>query len=260
VQTLAVPDVIDTPAPGRRRTLRHARQALACALACAALYSGWHMVRPALADALADAMPPALENRLGQGMLHELDAHTLLPSELARSRQDRISQAFASLQPPHEGTPPHRLLFRGGQAGANAFTLPSGDIILTDALVLALPDDGTVLAVLAHELGHQQRHHMLRRLVREAMLPAAASLVLGDTGWLVSSVAARAPQLEWPLQAEIEADNYAADLLEHNGLSLRNLSEVPEALREAAGTPRNYLAVHPACAERMAQQRERGAL
>lgn len=260
MQTLAVTDWIGTLAPGRRRVLRHMRQAALAAAACLSLYAGWQLARPGLADMLADAMPPALEFQLGQGMLHELDIHALRPSELAESRQMRIGQAFASLQSPHEGTPRHRLLFRSGDAGATAFTLPSGDIILTDALLQALPDDGAVLAVLAHELGHQQHHHMLRRLVQEAMLPAAASIALGDTGWLVSSVAASAPQVEWTQQAEIEADKYAADLLEHNGLSLRNLSEVPEALSHAKGVQRNYLAIHPACAERLAQQRERSAL
>lgn len=253
MQTLAVPDLIDFLAPGRRRALRYWRQALLAALACGALFLGWQLARPAIADQLADAMAPALQNRLGQGMLRELDIHTLLPSELTAARQARISDAFAGLQAPHEGAPRHRLLFRSGHTGAAAFTLPSGDIILGDALVQALPDDGAVLAVLAHELGHQQQHHMLRRLVQEAMLPAAAGIMLGDMDWMVSRVAARAPQIQWTAQAEIEADNYAADLLQHNGLSLRNLAAVQEG-------PRAYLAVHPPGAERLAQQRERGAL
>ena len=260
MQTLAVPELIDTPAPGRRSILRHWRLAALLAGA-AALAAAWQLARPPLAAALADAVPPALEMQLGQGMLRALDLHTLRPSELSDSHRARIGSAFAGLQAPHEGAPRHRLLFRsGGRAGAAAFTLPSGDIVLTDALVLALPDDGAVLAVLAHELGHQQHHHMLRRLVQEAMLPAAAGIVLGEPGWLVSRMAARAPQLVWPQQAEIEADDYAADLLEHNGLSLRSLSEVPEALAGAEGAARAYLAVHPPCAERLAQQRERSAL
>ncbi|WP_154668281.1 M48 family metallopeptidase [Pseudoduganella violaceinigra] len=263
MQTLAVPELIDTPAPGRLGMLRHWRpwrQAALVALACAALVAGWQLARPLVAEQLAEAVPPALEARLGQGMLRELDRHTLLPSELSDGRQARISAAFASLQAPHEGAPRRQLLFRSGHAGAAAFTLPSGDIILTDQLLLALPDDGAVLAVLAHELGHQQRRHMLRRLVREAILPAGAAIVLGDTDWLVASVAARAPQLAWPLQAEIEADQYAADLLEHNGLSLRNLAELQETLAGTDGPQRAYLAIHPPCAERLAQQRERSAL
>lgn len=266
VQTLAVPDLINIFAPGRRRALRHWRVAALAATACVALSIGWHLARPAVVDQLAAAFSPELEVQLGQGMLRELEAQALKPSELSETHRARISEAFASLQAPHEGAPRHRLLFRRSQSGAAAFTLPSGDIILTDSLVLALPDDGAVLAVLAHELGHQQQRHMLRRLVEEAMLPAAASVALGDTSWLVSGMAARAPYLEWPQRAEIEADNYAADLLEHNGLSLRLLAEVQEALGGAAGANgasgagRAYLAIHPPCAERLAQQRERSAL
>lgn len=260
VQTLAVPELINLFAPGRRRALRHWRLAALAAAAGLVLYAGWQLARPLLVDQLAHAMSPALEIQLGQGMLRELDLQVLKPSELSETHRARIGGAFASLQAPHEGAPRHRLLFRSSQLGAAAFTLPSGDIILTDSLVLALPDDGAVLAVLAHELGHQQQRHMLRRLVQEAMLPAAAGIVLGDTSWLVASMAARAPQLEWPQQAEIEADNYAADLLEHNGLSLRVVAEVQEALSGAKGAERTYLAIHPPCAERLAQQRERSAL
>lgn len=263
VQTLAVPNLINLFAPGRRRALRHWRLAAAAAAACLALYAGWHLARPAVVDQLADAFPPALQMQLGQGMLQQLELQALKPSELSETHRARISAVFSSLQAPHEGAPRHRLLFRSSQLGAAAFTLPSGDIILTDSLVLALPDDGAVLAVLAHELGHQQQRHMLRRLVQEALLPAVAGVVLGDTSWLVSSMAARAPHLKWPQQAEIEADNYAADLLEHNGLSLRLLAEVQEALGGAAGTTgaeRAYLSIHPPCAERLAQQRERSAL
>jgi len=269
VQTLAVPDLINLFAPGRRRALRQWRLAALAMAACAALYTGWQLARPLIVDQLAGAFSPALEVQLGQGMLRQLEMQALKPSELSETHRARIGAAFASLQAPHEGTPRHRLLFRSSRLGAAAFTLPSGDIILTDSLVLALPDDGAVLAVLAHELGHQQQRHMLRRLVQEAMLPAAAGVVLGDTSWLVSGMAARAPHLEWAQKAEIEADNYAADLLEHNGLSLRLLTEVQDALggtgaasgaAGSAGAERAYLAIHPPCAERLAQQRERSAL
>ncbi|KQV53729.1 MULTISPECIES: M48 family metallopeptidase [unclassified Duganella] len=263
VQTLAVPELINILAPGRRRALRHWRPAALLLAACIALYGGWQLARPAVVNQLAAAFSPALEDQLGQGMLRQLEMQALKPSELAETHRARISAAFTSLQAPHEGAPRHRLLFRSSRLGAAAFTLPSGDIILTDSLVLALPDDGAVLAVLAHELGHQQQRHMLRRLAQEAMLPAAVGVVLGDTSWLAASMAARAPHLEWPQQAEIEADKYAADLLEHNGLSLRLLTEVQEALSGASGTAgaeRAYLAIHAPCAERLAQQLERSAL
>jgi Zn-dependent protease with chaperone function len=259
VQTLALPELIDARAPGRWRGLRPWRFGALALLACAAAYAGWQLARPLAADQLAAAMPPALEAQLGQGILHALERGTLAPSALSVWHQQRISDAFAGLQAPHEGAPRHRLLFRAGHMGAAAFALPSGDIVVTDALVLALPDDGAVLAVLAHELGHLQRRHMLPRLAEEALLATAAGIVLGDTGWLVSSVAPRVPHLAWTQQAEIDADKYAADLLEHNGLPLRSLPEAYEALAAATGGPPAYLAIHPPGAERMALQRDRSA-
>lgn len=257
MQALAIPELIDPPAPVRRRVLRYGRLAVLTALVCGAAYAGWQLTRPVVADRLADAMAPALAGQLGQGILQHLDMHTLQPSKLSPLHQARISAAFASLQAPHEGAPRHRLLFRGGRLGALAAALPSGDIILSDALVLALPDDGAVLAVLAHELGHLQHRHMLRRLVQEALLPATVGIVQGDMGWLVSSVSAQAPHLAWAQQAEIEADDYAADFLQHNGLPLRNLEEVQEALFATGGAQPPYLAIHPLSGERLTRLRER---
>ncbi|MYN00959.1 M48 family metalloprotease [Pseudoduganella sp. DS3] len=259
MQTLAVPELIDVPAPHRQRVLRHWRRMALALLAAGACLAGWQLARPLLAAQLAAAMTPAQEVRLGQGMLRELDIHTLQPSRLPLPQQQRLAGAFASLQAPHEGAPPHRLLFRSGHARAVAFALPSGDIIVDDALVQALPDDAAVLAVLAHELGHLQRRHMLKRLVQEALLPAAAGMVSGDMDWLVARSAALAPQLAWAQQAEVEADAYAADLLEHNGLALRSLQEAPQALHAQDGMHHPHLALHPLSGERLAQLRERAA-
>ncbi|WP_342117093.1 M48 family metallopeptidase [Pseudoduganella sp. OTU4001] len=257
MQTLAAPELIEASAPDRVRAPRQWRRVALVAALAAALLGGWQLARPLVAGQLADSMAPALAERLGRDVLHELDIHTLAPSSLPQPQQERIAAAFAGLQAPHEGAPPHRLLFRSGHAGAIAFTLPSGDIILTDALVQALPDDGAVLAVLAHELGHLHRRHMLQRMVQEAVLPAAAGMVSGDMGWLVSSQAGRLPQLVWAQKDEIEADRYAADLLEHNGLSLRSLEEAPAALHAQGGTQHSYLAMHPLSGERLARLRER---
>lgn len=259
MQTLAVPEMIDVPAPNRQRALRHWRRAALALLAASACVAGWQLARPLLAEQLAEAMAPAQEVRLGQGMLRELDIHTLQPSKLPLLQQQRLGSAFAGLQAPHEGAPPHRLLFRSGHAHAVAFALPSGDIIVDDALVQALPDDAAVLAVLAHELGHLQRRHMLKRLVQEAMLPAAAGMVSGDMDWAVARSAALAPQLTWTQQAEVEADAYAADLLEHNGLSLRSLQEAPQALHAQGGMHHPHLALHPLSGERLAHLRDRAA-
>lgn len=259
MQTLAVPGLIDVPAPDRCRARRNWRRAALALLVAGACVAGWQWARPMLAERLAEAMLPAQKLGLGQGVLRELDIHTLAPSRLPLLQQQRLASALAGLQAPHEGAPPHRLLFRSGQAGAVAFALPSGDIILGDALVQALPDEAALLAVLAHELGHLQRRHMLKRLVQEAMLPTAAGMATGEMGWIVASAAALAPQLVWPQHAEMEADAYAADLLEHNGLSLRSLQEAPQALHALGGMQHPHLTLHPLSGERLARLRERAA-
>jgi len=215
---------------------------------------------PVAADYLAQAMPAAVERRMGQGILEVLDKRLLEPSQLDAARQQRISAAFASLRAPHEGAPPYRLLFRKSGIGPNAFAMPSGDIVLTDELVKALPDDGAVLAVLAHELGHLHRRHMSRRIIQGSVVAATGALMFGDVNGMVSSASAMLLDLNYSRDAEYEADDYAADMLQHNGLPLRNLEQVFEVLDKEGGQGSHaYLSTHPLSAERLARLRERSA-
>lgn len=215
---------------------------------------------PVAADQLAQAMPASVERRMGQGIMELMDKRLLEPSKLDTARQQRISSAFASLQAPHKGAPPYRLLFRKSSIGPNAFALPSGDIVMTDELVEALPDDGAVLAVLAHELGHLHRRHMSRRIIQGSVVAATGALMFGDVNGMVATASTLVLDLNYSRDAENEADDYAADMLEHNGLPLRNLEQVFEVLGEASKIkPPAYLSTHPLSADRLARLRERAA-
>ena len=241
------------------RMQRSWRMVLAALAGTAAvLVPGYLYGLPLAADAVAQALPPSAERQLGQGMLQMLDQRVLAPSTLDAARRQRIAAAFAGLQAPHEGAPRYQLQFRKGKIGPNAFAMPSGDIVLTDELVEALPDDGAVLAVLAHELGHLHRRHMARRLIQGSVVAATGGLLFGDVNSMVAGAATLMLDLNYSREAENEADDYAVDMLLHNGLSLHNLEQVFEVLGEAKGPrPPAYLSTHPLSSERLARLRER---
>jgi len=222
--------------------------AIVAVLALAYLY-----VLPVVADQVAQALPPSVEHQLGQGVLAMFDRRALAPSKLPLERQQRIAQAFASLHAPHEGAPPYRLLFRKSHIGPNAFALPSGDIVMTDELVELLPDDGAVMAVLAHELGHLHRRHMTRRLIQGSAVAAASTLLFGDVNAVVSGLPALALDLHYSRDAETEADDYAADMLVDNGISLSSLEQVFTVLEKLDKDSVSYLSTHPISSERLAR-------
>ena len=76
-----------------------------------------------------------------------------------------------------------RLEFRAVEAaGPNAFALPGGTIVLTDALVRGFADPHQQAGVLAHEIGHVLEEHALQRLYRALGLYFVIALLAGDTG------------------------------------------------------------------------------
>ena len=122
---------------------------------------------------LDERVGAGVEQALGTRVLAELDQKMFAASTLSQDEQQRIAAQFARLAAAAEGAPQYRLLFRKSRIGPNALALPSGQIVLTDELVRLMGDDDEALmGVLAHELGHLQRRHLMRRLA--AALPRIA--------------------------------------------------------------------------------------
>nr|WP_315398392.1 M48 family metallopeptidase [uncultured Duganella sp.] len=240
------------------------RGALAAAAGSVLLIgAGYVYGLPALADWLARAMPPSMERQLGQGVLALLDQHAFAPSRLSGQRMAQLAARFGRLQPPEGGAPAWRLVFRKSKIGPNAFALPSGDIVLTDDMVLLLKDDEAVMGVLAHELGHLHQRHMTRRVIQGSVVTAGATMLFGDVSSLLATAPALLLDMKYSRDAERDADDYAIAMMQRNGIALAHLLAVFERLQawqqqQQAGAQdgaETYLSSHPAGAERIARVR-----
>ncbi|NVD98982.1 M48 family metallopeptidase [Massilia sp. BJB1822] len=210
---------------------------------------------PAASTVVARHLPVQAERMLGTGMLEMLDRHAFVQSDLPAARQAALRTAFAGLRSPEPGAPAYRLLFRKSNIGPNAFALPSGDIVLTDELAELLPDDGAVMAVLAHELGHLHERHLTRRVIQGSAVAAVTTLVFGDASAIIAGVPALLLDLRYSRDAERDADDYAAAMLRHNGLPLTHLEHVFEVLEKLDKNASGYLSSHPITSERLARLR-----
>lgn len=237
--------------------------ALALVLFAACLVVLWRWGIPAAADATVARLPEVVEAEIGHRTLTYADREWLKPSQLDARAQAAVLQRFtAAADAARAATgpqPAYRILFRdGGKLGPNAFALPGGDIVVTDALVNLLEDEPqATTGVLAHELGHVKHRHGMRQAAQAAALGVIAGLVVGDFSFLLASAPALLAQMDYSRDAERQADVYARDLLRGAGIDPSVMVVFFERVeREAKDDEKNALPIafssHPVSAERVA--------
>lgn len=239
---------------------------LICAVGVALLVAGYRYGIPLAAQIAADQVPDTWVDTLGQGMLSSLDAGTLQPTQLPRERRDALLDRFTRLRHPSaRHTARYQVLFRrSDQIGPNAMALPSGVIVVTDALVnLAHGDaggaDDAVIAVLAHEAGHIERRHGIRLVFQNSLVGMVLAWLVGDPSSLMAAAPAVLLQAKYSRDLEREADAYAVAVLDANGIERRHFARMLMLLERAqlegassgAGAVTSYLSTHPVTAERL---------
>ena len=234
--------------PGLAQRMQHRWGVLLVVLlvALGALAVFYRYGTPWLATQLARYVPLDWERALSDKVLAQMDNAPLRPSRLPPERQAALQARFAELtrQAPaplarYPGyAPQYRLLFRSGMP-ANAFALPGGTVVVTDALVRkadALPQaDEAVVGVLAHEIGHVVHRHTTRMVVEQAVLNVGLGLALGDLSGVLSTGASAATGLAYRRNHEREADCHAIALMAHAGLPTAPMGDLLLALGTARG-------------------------
>lgn len=227
---------------------------LSCLASVALTLVAYKVGLPWAAEWAARRLPPSVGKTLSVQTLKTLDGAILQPSRIEPQRQQALTNGLRALRQADGGHPSSKLLFRNSpQLGANAFTLPDGDIVLLDGLVDSVGDDQHVLAVLSHELGHAHGRHGLQLLLRTSAVGAFLSFYVGDISHLLAAAPAAVVQAHYSQDLEREADDYGAALLAYNGLSPGLLADDLQKLSAAHpdSSSGGYLASHPPTAERM---------
>ena len=228
------------------------------------LSAGYFYGLPAAADYIAMRIPIETEDAVGRRSLAWLDENKWFrPSQIAPDMQARIRQGFDELR---DGLPQAshcRLEFRDSPfIGPNAFALPGGTIVITDAMVQTAESPEEVLAVLAHELGHVERRHAMRHVLQDSAAAVTAAAVTSDAaslGVAVAGLPAVLVQARYSREFETEADDFAFQLLRRCGLSPEAFATLMERLtRKQQDAERSFAFVssHPVTAERIRRARE----
>jgi predicted Zn-dependent protease len=206
------------------------------------VFVGWALLKygvPLLAEEVARATPVATEKTLGEQVLAGMDYQYgyFKPSQIPQSHQDAIRQQLVSVcSKLSSGCPEYQLEFRASEAiGANAFTLPGGFIVVTDALIKLSKNDDEVIAVLAHEMGHAHYRHPFRQTLQGALAGLTLAAVTGDVSSLASGLPAILLQLSYSRDMETEADQYALQALHAGCIQPHAFADILARLTKQSG-------------------------
>lgn len=200
---------------------------------------------PWAATQLARFVPLGWEEALSEQAMRELDDGFLRPSRLPAERQAALQARFDALdvqwrQAREQATPgalsrygayaPRmKLALRSGMP-ANAFALPGGQIVMTDALVRAAEraklDDDALVGVLAHEMGHVVHRHGTRLVVEQGVLNVGLGLALGDVSSMVATASTVLTHMAYRRDHEREADCFAVALMQHARLPVAPMADL----------------------------------
>lgn len=234
------------------------------AVALVAAFSWWGVVDgvPRAAKLAAAFVPKAVEAELGAETLEFFEGKLCGPSKLPPRRQEAVRERFARLTSGLDDGYAYRVLPRDcRRIGANAFALPGGTVVITDALVKLMRNDDQIEAVLAHEVGHVHNRHGLRMGLQAAGLAALAAAVFGDATsvlGLATALPVTLLQNGYSRDLETEADEYAFARLKQVGISPKAFAGALALLeknqaKHSGGERSGYLSTHPATANRIAR-------
>jgi Zn-dependent protease with chaperone function len=233
----ALAAVGDRPPLAQRMQTRWSVFVAVLLLAAVALGAFYRWGTPWAATQLTRQVPLDWELKLSQRAMVDLDASWLKPSKLPAQRQAELRARFdalaGQLTPALQRYPGYAprlaLQFRSGLP-ANAFALPGGAIVMTDAMVEEADKqkvgDDALIGVLAHEIGHVVHRHTTRMVVEQGVLNIGLGLALGDVSTLVSFGGSLLTGLAYRRSHESEADCFALALMQRARLPTAPMADL----------------------------------
>ncbi len=136
---------------------------------------------------------------------------------------------------------------------ANAFALPGGHVVVFTGLLRATESAEELAGVLAHEIGHVEMRHSLRKMIHGLGWRAVLGVALWDfSGGIWGDMAGELGRLSYSRDLEIEADREAVKLLRRTGLPAEGMARFFERMERQGKAIPALLSTHPSDLERQA--------
>lgn len=213
----------------------------------------WRFGIPWLADAAAVRVPVEWERQAGRTMVSQM-----VP-EAKRVRDPAVTMLPTTIHHALRGPLGGELLVWRDPM-VNAFAAPGGTVVVTTGLLARLTGPDQLAAVVAHEVGHVERRHHARRVLRDASVQVLLALLVGDTSPAAGALqaAGQLAQLSYSREHERESDDYAVETLARHGLPAEAMAQALERIaqgNDGAGRMPAFVSTHPGTEERVARVR-----
>ncbi len=203
------------------------------------------------AKILAYSMPDDTLDRVSHEFFKKIEKKYLEPTKLDKKTQRYILENFKQISPKDLNLKLH--FYSSPTFKANAFALPSGDIILLDDLVKMDEDQllRGVNGVLAHEIGHVKNKHALQNIIRASISGTVIGYFVGDFSYLLATLTTSLATLQYSQDFENEADDVAVELLAKHKISIKPLIKIFEAFDKNSTENLPFFSTHPMFKERI---------
>lgn len=231
------------------------------AVCLAAAWVLWRYGLDIMASVAIAFTPPVVIEQIDVGSMQAMDFSMAEPSQLTQAQQTEVERIYRQMVRalPADTQEKHSfdLLFRDMPGmGPNAFALPGGTMVITDAFVERFPQPDVLAGVLGHEIGHVVEEHGLKRLYRSLSLYLLIAFLAGDTGPILEDVILEGNlllSLSFSREQETAADKFGLALAKEAGFDPGGLKVFFRTMGDLYGDrePAQWMSTHPNSAERV---------
>lgn len=171
---------------------------------------------PYTAKLIATSLPDSIYEYMDDDLVEQFDSFMLDPSDVNLERQQALHDKFKPILAAYPNIP-LEVHFRSSDDQANAFALPSGDLVFLDGLVKLAEKDEEIIAVLCHEIAHVYYRHGIQSTIQSSLVYWVLMLMTGDITAgtdLIVSLPAIVAGLSYSRDMETEADTFALELMQ----------------------------------------------
>lgn len=231
------------------------------AVCLAAVWVLWRYGLDIMVAVAIAVTPPVMIEQIDKGSLQTIDFVMAEPSKLTGEQKAEVERIYrqlvASLPETEQQKHSFDLVFRDMPGmGPNAFALPGGTMVMTDAFVEQFPQPDVLAGVLGHEIGHVVEEHGLKRVYRSLSLYLLIAFFAGDTGPILEDIILEGNlllSLSFSRAQETSADEFGLTLADAAGFDPSGLKLFFEKLNTeyGGGESAQWMATHPSSLERV---------